>query len=407
MSTVLLLRWAGLWLSLLARVVLSQQALPWTAVHQWSTLASNITLLRQFNDDAGNISSKWRILHITDVHISLGEASDLHADGTRRMHNAFRSELDKHLEPGVRRAPAETFRKLIAYASRVGVDAIVLGGDIVNFPHNGSVQYAVQALQSAVDSDGTPLPVIYTAGNHDWLVEGSDLSLQDQRERFRQQVLRPLYHQQRHARSRHLHSTQDVGLLELTRHASTADADIGDFAERLLVLTIDNSMHEVSPAQAEFFRRELSRGFPAILVVHVPFMLPGVTPSNTMQILCGDPRYGWDNDRTWNVERRQRWPRSGTSASTKRFIDDLVHRFGVPQGPLLAVLGGHEHDHRADALGASRTLTLSCKLGEPLQCESATGFEADVPLHEGLVQYVTEAGFRGGYRLIEVRDARG
>mmetsp|Transcript_23479 Transcript_23479/g.43255 ORF Transcript_23479/g.43255 Transcript_23479/m.43255 type:complete len:402 (+) Transcript_23479:106-1311(+) len=380
---------------------LAAQEQLWTAVHQWSNLAANITLLRQFGDNAGSPRSSWKLLHITDMHISLGEARDLHASATRRMHNAYSSGVDKFLQPGVRRAPAETFRSLLEHAEHLGVDAIVLGGDIVNFPHNDSVQYVHEALRSLQQAGGLPLPVIYTAGNHDWMVEGSQESLQDQRDKFRREVLRPLY---RHSRSRTAVQSQDVGLLELSRGNAT---DNSEPAERLLVLAVDNSIHEVSASQAEFIRKELGRGHPTILVVHVPFMLPGVTPPNTNNVLCGDPRYGWDNDNTWHIERRQRWPRSGTSVSTKRFIEDLTNRFGVPRGPLLGVLSGHEHVHRADALGASRTSALTCQRGEPLQCEDVAGYQPGTPLHEGLVQYVTEAGFHGGHRLVEVRDARG
>mmetsp|Transcript_56563 Transcript_56563/g.127153 ORF Transcript_56563/g.127153 Transcript_56563/m.127153 type:complete len:398 (+) Transcript_56563:98-1291(+) len=375
-------------------VAVQEQA--WTAVHQWSNLAANITVLRQFGDNAGSPSSSWKLLHITDAHISLAEAKELHATSTRRMHNAFSSEVDKFLKPGVRRPPAATLRSLLEHAEHLGVDAILLGGDIVNFPHNDSVQYVHEALRSLKIA----VPVIYTAGNHDWMVEGSQESLQDQREKYRREVLWPLY---RHSRNRSPIQSQDVGLVELLR---TNALDRSDTAERLLILSLDNSIHEVTASQAEFIRKELGRGHPTLLVVHIPFMLPGATPPKTKNVLCGDPRYGWDNDNAWQIERRQRWPRSGSTVSTKRFIDDLIHRYAVPRGPLLGILSGHEHTHRADALGASRTSTLTCKRGEPLQCEDAAGYQPGTPLHEGLVQYVTEAGFEGGHRIVEVRDSR-
>ncbi|CAK0854475.1 unnamed protein product [Prorocentrum cordatum] len=72
--------------------------MPWTAVHQWTPLSANITLVqppevrkrrqrrRRTSEGAANVSSRWRILHLTDAHISLAEGQV----GTRRMHNDFR-----------------------------------------------------------------------------------------------------------------------------------------------------------------------------------------------------------------------------------------------------------------------------------------------------------------------------
>merc|ERR1712232_160280 len=127
---------------------------------------------------------------------------------------------------------------------------------------------------------------------------------------------------------------------------------------------------------------ELSRGIPTILAVHVPFMLPGVTPKNTKDIICGDPRFGFLGDTGWQVERRERWPHGGTSRSTMQFLEDLMHRFAAPHGPLLAILSGHEHLHRADALGntISSPLSLSCDDSSPPRCEHTSGHRFGLPL---------------------------
>ncbi|CAE8604937.1 unnamed protein product, partial [Polarella glacialis] len=46
----------------------------WTAVHQWTPLAANITILRRpWDAVGGNVSASWRILHLTDAHISMAE----------------------------------------------------------------------------------------------------------------------------------------------------------------------------------------------------------------------------------------------------------------------------------------------------------------------------------------------
>jgi len=378
----------------------------WTAVHQWTPLAANVTVLRHPEDDASNATLRWRILHITDAHISLDEARDLHTSGTRRMHSAFRAMNDRHLDPGTRRTPAETFRKLLRLVEQNNVDAVVLTGDIVNFPHNATVQSVLKELLAACGQQRPAPPVLFTAGNHDWLVESLGHGLREQRARFRREVLAPLYRLGRGPRPRGPIS-EDFSMLELPaprRHVLGADSAPG-----LLILAVDNSMHEISSAQQAFVWRELARGIPALLAVHIPFMLPGVTPRNTKQVLCGDPRFGFEGDTSWHVERRERWPRSGASASTLRFVEDIVQRFAAPRGPLLGILSGHEHLHRVDALGRTATLPLRlrCDGGHPPRCRSLSqGHQPGRPLHEGLAQYVTPAACEGGHRIVEVRDAR-
>jgi len=420
---------------------------PWTAVHQWSNLAANITLLDRPDSDASNITARWRILHLTDAHISLGEASDLHASGTRRMHGAFRSRQDQYLERGARRAPAETFERLLKLVRDADPDVVVLGGDIVNFPHNASVQFVLKALAAAGCGAGSSrVPTLFTAGNHDWLVEGLQRSRADQQSHFRREILKPLYCLSSGARGFSSSGGGDYAALELSprrllraargrgRGSTTISAKPGlrfgpQPGRGLLVLTLDNSRLEVSSEQAAFVWRQLSRGVPTVLVVHVPFLLSGANanPKNNKEVLCGDPRYSHKGDTGWQVERRERWPQAGAPTSTARFVEDLVRVYAAPRGPLLSILAGHEHLHRADTLGrtwAAPPRRLTCIEatdgaqassssadgdggGAPPACEyAASPHVPNVPLHEGLVQYVTPAACEGGHRIVEVRDAR-
>jgi len=392
---------------------------PWTALHQWSPLSANITLVRRPDDEVEeNVTRRWRILHITDAHISLAQADEHGRGHTRRMHEAFRTEREKYL--GARSLPADTFQRLIHLAHEVAADAVVLTGDIVNFPHNASVQYVSDILSTARRAGGARMPVIYTSGNHDWFVEGLQQSVKAQRKRFRREILRPLYAGNRRSGCASSWSDEsdreDCTLLELggedrSRTSEAARSRSGGTrAPELLILAIDNAAHEVTGAQAAFVWRELARGLPTLLAVHVPFMLAGATPKQNKQVLCGDPRYGHDSDPTFRIENRERWPKSGSTPTTLRFVEDIVRRFAAPRGPLIGVIGGHEHLHRADVVGQKRSppaLKLQCDASEPPRCTNANrGHQAGVDIHEGLVQYVTLPAVQGGHRLIEVRDAR-
>lgn len=420
-----LLVWTSWHIGLVASVAKSEPQMPWTSVHQWTSLAANITIVPNDGDsDFPNFSAVWRILHITDAHISLAEATDLHDGGTRRMHRDFRSMTDKHIDPGRRREPKETFKRLIgAFVRDSSPDVVVLGGDIVNFPHNASVQFVLEALIAAGCGIGRDrIPVVYTAGNHDWLVEGLPTSRLEQRTRFRHSVLRPFYRLARSSdgSSRFASATPSA----VSDSTQFGDASVFEIVSRqqggnglgektLLLLTLDTSALEVSSAQAAFIWRQLARGIPALLVVHVPLMVPGATPVDNKLVLCGDPRYNYDGDTSWQIEKRERWPVYGAPAATAQFMQDLVQRFVSPRGPLLGVVSGHEHLHRADVLGqeAGTLFRVNCQVGQEIsQCErQAVGPEfiaPDRPSTQGFVQYVSLPAFEGGHRLLEVRDLR-
>eukprot|EP00933_Yihiella_yeosuensis_P028260 TRINITY_DN22075_c0_g1_i1.p1 TRINITY_DN22075_c0_g1~~TRINITY_DN22075_c0_g1_i1.p1 ORF type:complete len:409 (-),score=28.58 TRINITY_DN22075_c0_g1_i1:22-1248(-) len=366
----------------------------WTALHQWTPLAADITLVQppcmgrcNIQLSNSNVTASWKILHLTDAHISLSEATEHHPYGTRRMHNAFRSVRDQYLEPGKSRPPSETFERLMMLIQRHTPDVLVLGGDIVNYPHNSSVQFVLQQLKTTV---AQRIPIIFTAGNHDWMVEAHQWSLAEQHRNFRLKELKPLYRLQRHHTSRRLSEQQDVGLLELKAKRGS----------KLLILSIDNSRMEINSNQASFVLEQLSRGLPVLLIIHVPLMLPGISPKNNKHVMCGDPRYCWQGDKLWNIEKRERWPREGPSSSTLKFIQDVMHQYAAPRGPLLGILSGHEHVHRTDVIGA-----LHCGGDSGHRCLRNVLAE-QLPQYEGMVQYVTPAACDGGHRVIEIHDAR-
>merc|ERR1712032_906144 len=128
---------------------------------------------------------------------------------------------DKYLETGAgaRRAPAETFQRLLKLVHQHKVDALVLGGDVVNFPHNASVQFARAAVANECGPNGNRVPMLFTAGNHDWLVEGLGGRRDEMRSRFRREILRPLYRfnpsRRRLAGRNRVPETEDYDVLEL------------------------------------------------------------------------------------------------------------------------------------------------------------------------------------------------
>ncbi len=273
------------------------------------------------------------LLHITDSHVTVadaGEASD--PSYGSRMDKAYGSER-VHWRTGKKALPMAHFLDLLAMAKDRHVDLVALTGDIVNNPSASSVRFIRKAL------DDTGIRWLYIAGNHDWHYEGLPGSDDALRAHWTRERLLPLY---------------------AGRDPMASSVQIGG----INFVMIDNSTYQVSAGQLAFYEKEIARGLPTVLLMHIPVYTPahaGANPSDC----CGHPAWGWEADRGFAIERRERWSRDGNLKSTRDFVD----RVGRP-GNLVAVLAGHTHKACADQLS------------------------------ESAVQYIGQAGCTGGSRLV-------
>lgn len=345
--------------------------------HSWTAMGA--TLLLQLPRESAGVS--LRLFQITDSHISedpLDAGERFHAE---RMHNAFRTASS--LWNGSQIQPATAFRDLVDLAAASGADVAALTGDIVNFPQQRAVAWVAQTLNGSLrttggvhgEGDGAgiakswPIPFVYTSGNHDWFYEGSDASQWELRRRWRQRDLQPLY--ARSVAARAAGDGVDFGAVELNG---------------ALLLTIDNSLQQVTAAQLAFFRAQVLRWRPTVLLLHIPLSVsPTLRPFRGFA-LCGDPAWGEASDRSWRDERRKPWPRRGNSPVTELFLA-AVQAAAAPNGPLVAVLSGHVHAHDATPFG-----------------EASQGHGGSAA--SGAVQYITLPALGAGFRLVDIQTLR-
>jgi predicted MPP superfamily phosphohydrolase len=292
--------------------------------HQFTDSTATITL--------AGLKQPIIILQITDTHISILDSSEQEFHSySGRMDRAFVKR--EHFRTKELATPAERFLELLATAKKHRVDLILLTGDIVNNPSKSSVAFVVKAIRES------GIPTLYVSGNHDWHYEGMEGS-SDQLRKTWNKNLRPLY----------------------GKHSLPA------YAYRFKGITfiaIDNSTYQVDEKQLAFFKKEIGRGRPVILLSHIPYYLPGISRGVGS---CGNPQWGWDQDHNYETERRERWPKTGNSHSTRDFVDQLVQ---TPN--LIAIFTGHNHHSRVEKIS------------------------------ESTAQYTTAAGFSGASRMIIVQ----
>ena len=272
------------------------------------------------------------VLHLSDSHISVRDKKEeSYWQYSARMDDAYGSQ-SRHFRTGQKALPVDHFRQLLETAKARHVDLVALTGDIVNNPSRSSVQAVGQLLQEA------GLRFLYVAGNHDWHYEGMSGSQDSLRDTWARRSLLPLYA----GRNPLCYAVQ---------------------LEGLNFVAIDDSTYQVNEAQLAFYEREVARGLPTILLLHIPLWIGEAAEKHVSH--CGDPRWGWDTDLIYQIERRQRWSKAGNL----KFTTDFVERVKTTPN-LIAVLAGHTHRARADRLSASA------------------------------VQYVAQAACDGGSRLV-------
>jgi 3',5'-cyclic AMP phosphodiesterase CpdA len=279
---------------------------------------------------ATGITSPLTIMHITDSHISV-------IDSAESEFYEFSARMDKaYINPTHYQSEEEGTRMghflgLIQQAKDAKVDLIVLTGDILNNPSRSSIDFVYKALEDS------GIEYVYTSGNHDWHYEGMEGTADELRETWITKGLKPLYRGQNPL----YYAVEKAGI---------------NF------VAIDNSTYQVNRQQLDFFKNELKKNKPTVLLCHIP-IYTGIAGEKVNT--CGDPKWGFDTDRGFETERRHRWPKTGNLPSTTQFVEEVN---GATN--LIAVLCGHTHRAQVDTLQTN------------------------------LLQYRTRASYSGAHRIV-------
>ncbi|WP_193212152.1 metallophosphoesterase family protein [Luteolibacter marinus] len=255
------------------------------------------------------IAKGFTVTMIADTHLFRDDERDeAFRQFSGRMAGAYNST--RHFLTGQPTNPEQGFVEALQAAKTSKSELVALVGDIVSFPSQAAVEWAVARLREA------SIPWIYTAGNHDWHYEGMPGPLDSLRATWSRQRLAPLYQQAPPLMSvRELHGVRFV--------------------------TIDDSTYEILPEQLEFFREQVASGVPLVLFVHIPLFAPGRDTGYG----CGHPRWGAASDTGFEVERRPKWREGGHTRTTLDFHREV---FAAPN--LLGVFAGHIHRASLDVV---------------------------------------------------------
>ncbi|MDX2429866.1 MAG: metallophosphoesterase [Bacteroides sp.] len=278
-----------------------------TTVHSSSDYEATIAI--------SGLKKTSRILHVADSHISVfDEGEEKYHPYGARMDHAYDSV--PHYITAKNTTPVESFSELMELAESQNFDLLALTGDIINNPSKSSVKFVLESVQK------TGIPSIYLAGNHDWHYEGMTGSMASLRQSWIENSLLPLY-----GGSNPFYSSHMIGGINY--------------------VAIDNSTYQIDEKQLTFFKEQEALNVPIVLLMHIPLYLPKDAENENI-VTCGDPRWGWDADKGYEVEQRERWSRNGNLPSTIEFREEAKSSTN-----LVAILVGHTHKARADQFSAT------------------------------------------------------
>lgn len=107
-------------------------------------------------------------------------------------------------------------------------------------------------------------------------------------------------------------------------------------------VAIDNSTYQITEEQLSFFKDQIELNMPVVLLLHIPFYL-NKNAEDKQILTCGDPRWGWESDRNFRIEKRERWSKDGNLTSTLQFLESAKSSTKI-----VSILAGHTHEASID-----------------------------------------------------------
>ncbi len=246
------------------------------------------------------LEGEYTLLFLTDSHVVIQEED---APEQERQYVAQRYEQFVN-EAGV--PSAEQFPEWIAYANEVEVDAVLLGGDIIDSPSGANVEW-LQTQLAQLD-----MPYLYVPGNHDWTY--------------------PWEYMTDYGKDNYL-----AGLEPLMQdNAAIHSIEAGE----LLLAGVNNSPGQVDPDAMPIYEELLAQNKPVILLFHVPY---------SSETLLPKALEAWNSPTViGNGDQGGIWP----DEASQRFLE-LATADSSPVGLMLA---GHVHLYDDSVMNEERQM---------------------------------------------------
>lgn len=246
------------------------------------------------------LSGEYELLFLTDTHMVISSSEDSEQMATNAAERGPQFIDDKGVSSALQ------FSAWMDYAETQQVDAVLFGGDIIDFPSTGTLEHLRKNL------DNISMPYIYALGNHDWTFPWEYMTDKGKEEY--------------------------LPLLEPMMQWNTAinRLDVGE----MTIVSVDNSTNQVNGDALQLYGEILAEGRPTIVIVHVPFMTQSVLGKAkevwSSPVVIGAGNYGG----IYPEEESETFVEMTTAADS----------------PVVAVLAGHVHFYDRDYIDGEKAV---------------------------------------------------
>ena len=261
------------------------------------------------------LEEEYTILFLTDTHMVVPGEEPTEQE---KQNQAERGPMFVNAE-GV--ASWEQFPEWIAYANEQQVDAVLLGGDIIDTPSEENLEWLKQQLA------GLEMPYLYVNGNHDWTY--------------------PWEYMTEAGRNTYLPKLSPL----MGGNTVIQSLDLGE----VKLVGIDNSTNQVDAGVLPEYEKLIQEDEPMVVLAHVPFMT---------QSVLGRAREVWSNPVVIGAGNYGGiYPNEHSESFVERTTDE--------ESPVELVLAGHVHFYDKDVIDGEKDV---------LQIVGAPGFEGSATL---------------------------
>ena len=246
------------------------------------------------------LEGEYTFLFLTDAHVVIQDeqASKQEQQYAEERYGMF------HNEEGIN--SAQQFPVWIEYANEMEVDAVLLGGDIIDSPSDANIEWLNKQLEQL------EMPYLYVPGNHDWSYPWEYLS--DYGKENYLPKLAPM----------------------MQGHTELQWLEVGE----LLLVGVDNSANQVNPDALPGYEKLLGQDKPVIVLNHLPYAAKTLLPKavamwNSPTVIGNDDEGGI-------------WP----DESSRRFLELTL----AEDSPVELVLAGHAHLYDDGVINEERQL---------------------------------------------------
>ncbi|MBQ8812905.1 MAG: metallophosphoesterase [Lachnospiraceae bacterium] len=230
------------------------------------------------------LNRDYTFLYIADTHVVTSSDTD-----TSDINTYAASRLPMFVN-GEGMTSARQFSGWIDMANAESVEALLMGGDIIDCPSDSNLNFLAGQLAAL------KVPYLYTLGNHDWTLPWAYLD--DHAKGY----YRPLF-------APYMDGNTSFHVMRL---------------DGLTIAAIDNSSDQVDPAVLEPLAALLSEGTPVIILLHVPLYTEDLAAKATEA--WGHPIVLGEGGIT---------PNEASAAFLEMIYEET--------SPVVAVLSGHVH----------------------------------------------------------------